>query len=109
MSTFEEWVSDKKRIQRGLKKDDKYQNECKEILKRALKNIDNKSLDKICNDFDPKLTQDDMNKILVEDNWEFSDKEGEEFSFNCIPFDDQLRLYVYIKDDKIFEVVLSAE
>ena len=92
-----------------MKINNKKKKEYKEMLTKSLTMISDENLKTTCEGWTPELTKENISEIFIEKNWEFSCVENDEITFNCIPFDDQLRLYVYIKEKKISEVTLSQE
>jgi len=78
----------------------------KEILKKSLLLITAEDLKTAS---DGWLEPDDIKKIFIAENWETSCYDDNELSFNCMPFEDQLRLYVSFKDSKIGEISLAQE
>ena len=74
-------------------------------------------LEKIKHEFEPTLTDEEVEKTLDVNNWKrdykekCSYKEGYEILFDCRPFDSQLRAYVYTDetDSIIREIEVVGE
>jgi len=64
-------------------------------------------IDKIKNEFEPILTDQEFALITNPDNWEWRQdhEEKNELLFNCEPLDDQLRAYVSLSDNPIAGIV----
>ena len=94
-----------------MKNNKKSNEEYMKILRRALVKITDEMLKKVKYDFEPELTIKDLKNILDEKNWQFHCNEFlSEICFNCIPFDNQLKLYAYIdKENEVTEIKLNAE
>jgi hypothetical protein len=72
-------------------------------------------------DFDPTLTDEEVRKTVFANNWRQSYRQKNKYStinpdgferlFDCIPFDDQLRAYVYSDptDTHILKVDIIGE
>lgn len=75
----------------------------KEIAKKA-------PFSRLAKEFDPPLTSKDRKKMRNFENWNFMFKEEYLIAFNCEPFDDQLRCYVKLNQQKeIIDLRYEAE
>lgn len=70
---------------------------------------------RISSEFYPPLTSKQLDDAMKEKNWKRRYKMWDaasnaiERSFDCVPFDDQLRGYVYERDGKIVKVFVVGE
>ena len=90
-----------------------------EACKLAIVNKCMKISEKIKDEFEPRLTDEEVEKSFIIKNWKREYKEicsyhspnGIERMFDCRPFDSQLRAYVYTddSDSHILEIDIHGE
>ena len=90
---------------------------CKEAIVKKCEGI----LDKIADEFYPRLKDEEVKKTLEVKNWKSQYKQKDKYTipgrilnerlFDCKPFDDQLRGYVYTDetDSSILKIIVQGE
>ena len=85
------------------------EDDCKE----AIVALASKQRQKLARDWLPPLSEEDIAKAIDVSNWEIRDTELEDSittrTFNCEPFDDQMRGYTYDDGEKIYLVEVQGE